>query len=182
MKNKFLCIALLLLFSDLCNASGLNVTYAPYAKVNGDKDEGGLFPDNYDEYNLDRGVAASVELNLGEGNHWYVEYTVTDVDESEMKLPEDQYSSLVVGLRQEDQHQINNTLSSYVGMSLGVGAARFNLQSEKYRALGEMKVDAGVIINQSVVIGPGIKFQIVGYPTETMAKATFVYFRVGYKF
>lgn len=181
MNKLFVMIASMLL-ANVAHAIGLNVSFAPYAKINGDSDEGGMYVDSYDEFDLGTGKAGSLELYVGDVNQWYAEYTFVQLDDSDRAIPSVPFSTMVVGSRLHQENELNDIYSAYYDISFGVGYARFDLEKERYKALTEVKFDIGIVINDLVTFGPGMKYQIIGYPSETMATDYSFYLKLGVKF
>lgn len=182
MKFRISPVICLLLITNAACAGGLSVSYAPAATVKGNVDKEAFSPDNYHEYDLDPGTAISLGIHFGDDNQWYTEYTRVDTEHPDGSISKREYSSLVFGLRSDLKRPTNDFYTVYMGVGAGAGVARFNLNNEKYRALAEIKIDMGLLIGQSVTVGPGLKFQVIGDPGELMATTTIFYIETGVRF
>lgn len=179
MSSKFALSIFLLLIPVISNAGSFTYSYAPSANVKGDVDADEFYLGEYEFLSLDPGTARSIAISFVEESLLYVEYTSLDTETENGIRFDDRYTSLTIGSESRVDKRLNSSVGAYMRFGLGVGAARFNIVNEKYRALAEIKMEAGFMFGKRITIGPGIKYQVVGYPTETMASASILYISAG---
>lgn len=165
-------------YADVDTFNILSFSYSPAAKVEGDLPEEDIDGGDYSYFTLDTGTAKSIKwTHLGQ-SPVYLEYTSIDTP-SDDGSGVDKYQSLSIGLPIAGPTALNSWLDLYGGMFFGLGGARFDLEELKYRAHAEVSAELALLFVKTLSLGLGAKYQIVGYPSETMAEAWYMNLTLG---
>lgn len=176
----------------------VSVSYSPFTTVKGDSEEFDdlITDDDYSNFSLDVDDAISVKwsyefekpdgLEIEDRKYIpllvYVDYSRFDANEDSEEIHSGKYQSLTVGFGFLFDHKISNYVGSYFNGGAGVGVAKFELSEDKARAAGEVSLEGGLSLLRKVYIGVGGKYQLVGYPSETMAATYNLYLGLGLRF
>ena len=179
-------------------ADVVSISYSPLAKVKGDSEEFDdlINGDDYSNFSLEADDALSIkwsyelekpdDLEIDDEMYnplfVYVDYSRFDTKEGNGEIHSGKYQSLTTGFGFLINHKISDYVSSYFNGGAGVGVARFELSTDKARAAGEVSLEGGLSLLRKVYIGVGGKYQIVGYPSETMATTYNLYFGLGVRY
>lgn len=113
----------------------------------------------------------------------YIDYTRVDTKNTQGMVKIGHYESLTLGFSTLSKQRINKLISLYGEVGLGLGVANFKLpEGNKYRAAIEASLEGGLLLSETISIGVGVKRQIIGVPTETMATTTSLYLSTGISF
>ena len=180
---KYLFI-LLFIYSNSTIAESIDnisVYYSPFANIKGDLPEYDFNPyDDYSYMSLDPGTAKGVKWVHQEDYVFFTEYlSVNTKSEGNGVISRDKYQSATVGTGIQYLPQSDDVFGLYVGMFAGVGGSRFKFNDTKYKGHIDLSGELGVIINKTFSISGGVKYQIIGYPTETMAELWLVNLNLG---
>jgi len=150
----------------------LSFTYSPAAKVTGDlPDEDGIDRGDYTEYTLDTGTAKALKWTYLSPTPVYIEYTTIDTKRDGSGSGVDKFQTLSLGLGIGGISKVNTYFDFYGGLFAGIGGSRFDLEQVKHQAHAEASGELGFLMAKFASLGIGVKYQIVGYPSETMAEA-----------
>ena len=182
--NHKLLLLIPLLACNLCFADyGITYYYAPSANVKGDLQEDDFnLNDDYSYLTLDPGIAKTLRWTWYSDTLLYAEYTTIKTEDKSGNISDNKYQSLSFGGGDLYRKKINRYYDIYGSWSLGLGAAKFDFTSDKYRAIADFNIEGGALLSERISLGVGVKYQIVGYPSETMADATILNFNIGVRF
>ena len=173
--NKLVLASVLIFLTNICNADNLAYFYAPSAGVRGDIAEKDLIEnDDYTFLTVEPGFLRAIRWTRESDAPFYIEYSSISTKDELGELDENRYQSFSLGVGQYNVNKIDNFLSTYRNITVGIGFARFNFDDVKHRALGEAGINFGLRMAESVNLGIIYKYQIIGYPSETMASANIV--------
>jgi len=149
----------------------ISVYYSPFAKIEGDLPEDDYnFNDDYSSLSLDPGTAKGIKW-VHKGDYvFFTEYFTVNTKSENDVISRDKYQAITVGSGFQDFVPLNNYFALYGGAFAGAGGSRFKLNDNKYRAHIDLSGELGILMAETLSIGAGIKYQIIGYPTETMAE------------
>ena len=175
MKYLFL---LLFIFSNSAIAESptkpiniFSIYYSPYANVKGDLPEDDLIiDDDFSSLTLDPGTAKGIRWTYINDSAYFIEYSSIKTESERGNIIKDQYQAITIGTGLQGTAPINEYLDFYAGAFVGAGGSRFKFNHVKYRAHADLSADVGILIGKSLSIAGGLKYQIIGYPSETMAE------------
>lgn len=197
---KSLIISIVFLYASSVHSHVLTINYSPVILVSGDEEElndwNFIGDDDYSHFSVDSddavGLKFSYELlkspRLKEGQkdiaafNIYTEYLISDAEYKNGEVRKGKYQSLTSGVSLKAEKYLNDLFGSYASMGVGIGVSRFKLNTNKDRAVGELFAEGGFSFQQTVYLGIGVKFQMIGYPSETMATVGNLYLGLGVRF
>ncbi len=169
----------------------ISVSYYPNYNINGDEEELDdlLSGDDYTYLSLEESDAFSIKysydlgkpphIDVSDVNHIpafiYMEYTLLDLEGKEGEREEGRYQSLTVGLSFLSDIHSWKYIGTYCSGGVGIGASYFDISTSKVEAAGEIFLEGGASFLNHLYLGLGGKYQIIGYPSETVAQASGVY-------
>lgn len=154
----------------------LTVGHVFAGAVDGDIDETETIPDYYKNYELEADRGNEIRLLIGrpnEGGGFYVSVGSMQAKDS-MNAARHSFESLTMGGSYIGMMRLAGPMRGYGQFSLGVGASRFDSGLEpgvKTNALVEGQAELGLVFYQRLAVATGLKLQVLGYPTETIAYA-----------
>lgn len=170
----------LIFLSSLCSADSLTYLYSPSAGVKGDIAEDDLIEDDdFTSLTIEPGVFRAVRWDGGFESPLYIEYSSISTEDASGNFEKDKYQSFSLGFVKTEIEKQNHFVDSYWNLGGGVGFARFNFDEVKAHALGEASLGLGLIIAKYINLGLFFKYQIIGYPSETIAQSGAAGFSIG---
>ncbi len=170
------CLALLALLTVLPSraetAVRLSVSAIAEGLVLSDIDEGELVPDPYRAYGFSAGSGHEVTISVSEEPAWYLK-AATMRAVSAAGETTNRFESLAFGVGTQDHPSVGAPWF-YGRISLGAGGCRFTSsgrEKPKYYALGELNGELGAELSPHLTVGVGLSWQVIGYPTETVANS-----------
>lgn len=165
-------------------ADTVSLNYYPKYSINGDAEElDDLTPgDDYTYLSLGESRAFSLKYsskdqskntNTSDTIHfynWYIDYTTFNLNRYNENSGK--YQSITAGLSSLTELYYSNYIRTFYSFGFGIGGSRFVLSDDKYRGAAETSLEAGVVLWKILFLSVGGKYQIIGEPTETMAKAS----------
>lgn len=154
---------------------------SPFVGVYGDEEEVDLNSDDdfsYLSLDADRikgarwvHIDSSASLAASQRFPFYLEYSTIDVKTDDGETSSDKYQSFTFGFVYQGVIPSKGVfLDTYFGISAGGGVARFSFDEPDYEAVAEIGGEYGIIFGNRFSFGIGVKRQIIGYPSETMAE------------
>lgn len=157
--------------SSTTSANLLSIYYAPYATVKGDLAEDDfIIDDDFSSLTLDPGTAKGIRWTYVSDYSYFIEYSSIKTESESGDITKDQYQALTIGTGFQGMIPINEYFDFYAGVFAGAGGSRFKFNHVKYRAHADFSGDVGILIGRRLSIAGGLKYQIIGYPSETMAE------------
>jgi len=116
-------------------------------------------------------IDSSASMAANQRFPFYLEYSTIDIKSDDGKTHSDRYQSFTLGFAYQGVISTQSQLlDTYFGVFAGGGAARFSFDEPEYKAVAEIGGEYGIIIGNRFSFGIGLKRQIIGYPSETMAE------------
>jgi hypothetical protein len=195
---RSLIFTLFLLGASSAYSHTITINYSPAIEVSGDEEEfdDWLGGDDYSNFSVDAEDATTLKFSYelketqeldGPKNDdaaliIYTDYSVSDFKYKDGDIEKGKYQSLTSGMSVLVDKELNNYFSSYFSMGFGLGISRFKLSSNKDRAVGELFIEGGFSVYKSFYLGIGGKYQVIGYPSETIATVSNLYIGLGVRF
>lgn len=169
-------LLLLSLTPGLClaGADGLILTTAHIGEglVLSDIDEGELVPDAWQAYGFSSGSGHEVRVTLPGKAMPYVALTQTRA-RAESGVVTHRFRTAAAGVATRG-HPFAGSPSVYGLVEAGIGGCEFRsptLSRPRHFALGELGLELGVDFGRHAFLGAGLKWSVIGYPTETVANS-----------
>lgn len=165
------------------HADRLTFYYAPSTSVDGDVQEDDLFDgDDFTFLSVGPGTARALRWTHEGEADFYLDYASIEAEDDDGRISRRRYQALSAGLGVTERIPYSDNIGLYGSMSFGAGISRFNFNDIKHRAHADMAAEGGLVLFQRFTLGLGLRYQIVGYPGETMADALFVNLNGGLAF
>lgn len=195
---RYVFVLIFILYSNIGHTHTLSINHSNWINVSGDREElnDWRVGDDYSHFSVDTDDATSLKFSFAilnessstypESNNAtlsiYAEYLISDFKYENGEIEKGKYQSFTSGVSFLFEQPRNDLFGTYVSFGLGVGVSRFDLTSIKDKAVGEGFVEGGISLLDTIYLGVGGKYQIVGYPTETMATMYNAYLGMSVKF
>lgn len=154
--------------------------------VESDLDDGELVADPYSRFRMSESEGLALRLVLGdEGGGLYLDAGRMEVVTPGLS-PTSRMDSIAAG------GELTGLapdawlgLRGYGALALGLGVARFSspLRSDTESwPLAELEGSIGVMLERRISLGAGLKWQVIGFPGETVANSLVPRFTLGIRF
>tara|TARA_R110002073_G_scaffold293075_1_gene458505 strand:+ start:61164 stop:61727 length:564 start_codon:yes stop_codon:yes gene_type:complete len=152
--------------------------YSDHGRISADIDEDEVDPDKYTEYSLDIERVRSIRVVLPK-YYLYAHYTSMDAVDEQGRKYNNRFNSIAFGFAYEMQEYLTGSVHWYMLLDGGGGAARFNFDNPRSRAMGEVGAEVGLLFFRRFSVGLGIDYQLIGYPGETIAEGGYASANLG---
>lgn len=165
----------MLTFSNIATAEKskniITIHYSPFAVVEGDSaEEDFITNDDYSHLSLNPGTAKGIKWVHIDNAMFFLEYFSIKTKTDNGQISQDKYQAMTLGSGVQGTQPLNGSVDIYYGIFVGAGGSRFKFNKTQYKAHADLSGELGVLITKRLSISAGVKYQIIGYPTETMAE------------
>lgn len=164
--------------ADSSSSFILTAEYSDYGRITADIDEDEVDPNRYADYSLDVERIRSIQVALPK-YYLYAHYTRMDAVDEQGRRYSNRYNAAAIGVFGEMQEYLTDNTRWYICAYAGLGAARFNFDNPRTRAMGEVGGELGLLFFRRVSVGMGVSYSLVGYPSETIAEGGYVSANLG---